>query len=257
MSSIISFFRQVVRIFGVECSRCFQTVMLSFPGGPGGLALRPLTLLPNGELLVSCRDYVATLASLPPGQLLSRDSSQHLSQTAREAALIGDLEGSDRDEGCAADSDDNGDLVKNASIMSSDEKKERERMRSLIRQGAAFCCLDLQEVRPPTLPPDLPLPPRLAALGLTPDDPVALLTHLPPSTLASGLTAGAAPSMGLLGPPASRLASRRPAASRPASAVRRQPPTKSSGKSWKDSPAPPNSGRHLSPGWRPHSPRPL
>lgn len=219
--------------------------------------MRPLTLLPSGELLVSCRDYVATLTSLPSSQLLKRESSQYLSQTARDAAGGGDPEGSDREEGCVADNDDNGDLLKKASIMSSDEKQERERMRSLIRQGAAFCCLDLQEVCPPTLPPDLPLPPRLAALGLTPDDPVALLAHLPPSTLASGLTAGSAPSTGLLGPPASRLASRRPAASRPASASRRQQPTKSSGKGWHDSPAPPSSGRHLSPGWRPNSPRPL
>lgn len=247
----------------MEGSRCVQTVMLSFPGGPGGLALRPLTLLPSGELLVSCRDYVATLTPLSSSQ--SQEGSQRLSLTAGDTAGGGDPEGSDRDEGCVADIDDNGDLLKNASIMSTDEKRERERMRSLIRQGAAFCCLDLQEIRPPTLPPDLPLPPRLAALGLTPDDPAALLAHLPPSTLASGLnlTGGSAPPMTLLGPPASRLASRRPAASRPASATRRQSPTKSSGKSWQDSasPAQPASGRHLSPGWRPNhgpnSPRPL
>lgn len=229
--------------------------MLSFPGGPGGLALRPLTLLPSGELLVSCRDYVAILAPLSSSR--PQDSSKHLSQTAGDDGGGGDLEGSDRDEGCVADIDDNGDLIKNASIMSSDEKRERERMRGLIRQGAAFCCLDLKEVCPPILPPDLPLPPRLANLGLTPDDPAALLAHLPPSTLASGLTAGPAPSMGLLGPPSSRLASRRPAPSRPVSANRRQAPTKT-GKSWQDSasPAQPKSGRHLSPGWRPNSPRP-
>lgn len=248
---------QIVRVYGVEGARCVQTVMLSFPGGPGGLALRPLTLLPSGELLVACRDYVATLAPSPPGQPVPPEGSLQPQQPTRDAPGCGDIEVGDREESGIADLDNNGDLLKNSSIMSSDERRERERMRNLIRQGAAFCCLELQKVTPPTLPPDLPLPPRLASLGLTPDDPSALLAHLPPSTIASGLTAGSAPA--LLGPSTSRVATRRPAASRPASASRRQSVATSPGKARQDSPSPalPSSGRHLSPGWRPHSPRPV
>ena len=243
---------QIVRVYGVESGRCVQTVMLSFPGGPGGLALRPLTLLPSGELLVACRDYVATLAPSSLGQSLLTEGSQHPQQSMGDT----NIEVGDREESGVIDLDKNGDLLKNSSIMSSDERQEREHMRSLIRQGAAFCCLELQEVTPPTLPPDLPLPPRLASLGLTPDDPATLLAHLPPSTVVSGLTAaGATPAV--LPPSASRVVTRRPAASRPVSANRRQSTGTSPVKTQQDlaSPAPQSSGRHLSPGWRPHTPR--
>ncbi|KAG0710375.1 WD repeat-containing protein on Y chromosome [Chionoecetes opilio] len=243
----------IVRVYGVEGGRCVQTVMLSFPGGPGGLALRPLTLLSSGELLVACRDYVATLAPSPPGHSLPPEGSHRSHQPAGDAPGFGDFEESDREESDVADVDKNGDLLKNSSIMSSDERRERERMRGLIRQGAAFCCLQLQAVTPPALPPDLPLPPRLASLGLTPDDPAALMAHLPPSTIASGLPAGSA-SAAILGSSASRIATLRPASSRPASAVRRNSVASSPGKAWQDS-APKAGraiGRHLSPGWRPH-----
>ncbi|XP_063861333.1 uncharacterized protein LOC135101369 isoform X1 [Scylla paramamosain] len=238
----------IVRVYGVEGARCVQTVILSFPGGPGGLALRPLTLLTTGELLVACRDYVATLGPSPDKSHPS-EGPQH--------QLMGDVDVDvgDREESGVTDLDKDGDLIKDSSIMSSDERQERERMRNLIRQGAAFCCLELQKVTPPTLPPDLPLPPRLAALGLTPEDPAALLAHLPPATIASGLAAtGSTPT--LTGQSASRVAARRPASSRPASA-RRQTMTTSAGKVGQDpsSYAPPSSGRHLSPAWRPHSPR--
>ncbi|MPC13699.1 WD repeat-containing protein on Y chromosome [Portunus trituberculatus] len=238
----------IVRVYGVEGARCVQTVILSFPGGQGGLALRPLTLLVSGELLVACRDYVASLVPSPDKSHPSEGPQHQLMGDA-------DVDVSDREEGGVADLNKDGDLIKDSSIMSSDERQERERMRSLIRQGAAFCCLELQKVTPPTLPPDLPLPPRLAALGLTPDDPAALLAHLPPATIASGLAAtGSTPA--LPGQSVSRVPARRPAGSRPASARRQTVPT-SSGKTGQDpaSSAPPSSGRHLSPGWRPHSPR--
>ena len=242
----MNFLPQIVRVYGVEGARCVQTVILSFPGGQGGLALRPLTLLASGELLVACRDYVASLAPSPDKSHFSEGLQHQLTGDA-------DIDVSDREENDVADLDKDGDLIKDSSIMSSDERQERERMRSLIRQGAAFCCLELQKVTPPTLPSDLPLPPRLAALGLTPDDPAALLAHLPPATIASGLAAATGSTAALPGYSASRVAARRPAGSRPASA-RRQSMATSSGKTGQDtaSSVPPSSGRHLSPGWRPH-----
>ncbi|KAK3889289.1 hypothetical protein Pcinc_006710 [Petrolisthes cinctipes] len=173
----------VVRVYGLE-GVCVQTIPLTFPGGVGGLAPQPFTLMPNGDLLVACRDYLASLLLAPPPPHSPHHHHQHQHQhpTPGDDWWLADGEsvnsGLDEDGPTAAGSE-GGRLIEEAGVTSSEAKREREHMRDLIRQGAAFCCLSLAPVSPPKLPPNLPLPPRLAALGLTSDDPDTLLARLP------------------------------------------------------------------------------
>ncbi|XP_042206404.1 uncharacterized protein LOC121855494 [Homarus americanus] len=70
----------VVRVYGVEGGRCLQTIRLSFPGGSGGLAPRPLTLLSSGHLLVACRDYLATITPVQRPHSPPHYNSSHMSR---------------------------------------------------------------------------------------------------------------------------------------------------------------------------------
>ncbi|XP_071546087.1 uncharacterized protein [Panulirus ornatus] len=234
----------VVRVYGLEGGRCLQTIALSFPGGCGGLAPRPLILLPSGHLMVACRDYLASLTRSQPQHQPALPSASWHSDSEE-----GDGERDEDVVSCHAKCEDD-QLFEEATLMSSDEKRRRAEMRRLVRQGAAFCCLTLNTVSPPDLPPDLPLPPRLVALGLTASDPKALLSHLPVSIITSALKSGSSPATVKL--PSTQCVTPTPRPSRPPSAT-------ALGRSKSPGPAcrPPDnlsSGRHLSPAWRPHPP---
>ncbi|XP_068217098.1 uncharacterized protein [Palaemon carinicauda] len=259
----------VVRFYGLEGGRCIQTIQLKFPGGSTGLALRPLTLLQSGRIIIACRDYLATITPVPPSQ-----SSSQLTPapdfSSLHSELLSDAE-SDAGEGktpsqVLVDDDDEEEeddeaerkedkILKDSTLLSAHEKRECMRMRRLVRQGATFCCLKLCKVSPPNIPLDLPLPPRLANLGLTASDPVALLAHLPVSATsnsASMQTPRSAPASARS--PSARLASARSRghAGRPSSAQK-----SASSKSPRSAALADNhsevlgSRKHLSPGWRP------
>ncbi|KAK7069304.1 hypothetical protein SK128_012744 [Halocaridina rubra] len=257
----------VVRIYGLEGSRCIHTVKLNFPGGSTGLAPRPLTLLPSGHLIIACRDYLATLTPAPrplsaPQQIHTSEMSRSQSDLSSDGESDQGFQDTDDDQNkndrSVQESDEenesNIDNINNSTPLSTEDRRESQRIRHLIRQGATFCCLKLPDVSPPTLPPDLPLPARLANLGLSPSDPIALLTHLPVTTQTISVTPRSAP------------ASARSPSSRHTTPT---PQTKARPKSGRRAPIPKSpraisattgqyevlgSRRHLSPGWRPQKP---
>lgn len=217
-------------MYGLD-GACVQKVPLSFPGGAGGLASRPFTLLPNGDLLVACRDY---LASLPLAPVPTSLQQQHATpQSAGDEWWLGEGEAvhSGLDEEGPTAGSDSGRLIEEAGVTSSEARREREHMRDLIRQGAAFCCLSLAPVTPPKLPPNLPLPPRLSALGLSSDDPDTLLARLPSTTAQL---------------PSRRLTPAPPKSPRPSSQLSALNTTPGPA-----TPAPTGTGHHLTPTWPP------
>ncbi|XP_045623251.1 uncharacterized protein [Procambarus clarkii] len=240
----------VVRVYDVESWRCLQTLSLSFPGGSCGLAPRPLTLLHSGHLLVACRDYLAFISPALSPHSAQYTSSAFLPQLVSDPCWEGESEEGDgeRDEDDDSNKkDEENQLFEDAVLMSSDERRQRAQMRSLVRQGAAFCCLNLNEIPPPRLSSDLPLPPRLVALGLTASNPVALLPHLPVSKVTTAITTVSPPSSA-----ATRRLTPTPRSSRPQSS-RPLARSKSPGGESRLTTKPDNSRskRHLSPGWRP------
>ncbi|XP_066950686.1 uncharacterized protein [Macrobrachium rosenbergii] len=259
----------VLRFYGLEGGRCLQTVKLKFPGGSTGLALRPLTLLPSGRLIIACRDYLATINPVPTAQSSSQQT-QASDLTPRHSDLLSDgesdigecktpsqigVDGEEEEEEDEEAVDKEEKILKDSTLLSAHEKRERMRMRRLVRQGATFCCLKLCDVSPPNIPPDLPLPPRLANLGLTASDPIALLAHLPISAVANSTSMQTPRSgPGSERSPSARLTSARSRslAGRPSSAQRSASP-----RSPRTTALPDNqsdvfgSRKHLSPGWRP------
>lgn len=230
---------QVVRVYWVEGGQCVQTVVVNFPSGKGGLAPRPLTLLPSGHLLVACRDHLASLTPAPPHRSSSPPPTWHPDSDEGDGER-------DEDEASCRAKDEDDQLFEDATLMSSDERRRRAEMRRLVRQGAAFCCLKLSPVQAPGLPSGLPLPPRLLTLGLSATDPQALLAHLPLSIINSALKSSSTPaSAGLPSPP---RVTPTPRPSRPPSATRLGRP-KQPGPA--DPPRTPRTRSHLSPGWRP------
>lgn len=247
---------QVVRIYGVEGGRCVQAVSLSFPGGSAGLSVRPLTLLSSGHLIVSCRDYLAALGPSPSPRSASIVPSAD--SFAGRGELLSDAESDegvgDEDEGDLKNEREEKRLESDHSLLSGDESRERARIRRLVRQGAAFCCLKLYAAKPPRLPADLPLPPRLAALGLTPAEPAALLAHLPAAAATPTPTPRSAPGSARTPPSSRRVPPVTRTQSRPPSSRRlRRPKSPRPPSRLTPTPGTPGSGRHLSPGWRPQA----
>lgn len=244
----------MVRIYGVEGGRCVQAVSLSFPGGSAGLSVRPLTLLPSGHLIVSCRDYLAALGPSPRPRSASIAPSADLGRGEPQSDAESDEGVGDEEEGDLEDEREEKRLEDDLPLLSGDESRERARIRRLVRQGAAFCCLKLYAAKPPRLPADLPLPPRLAALGLTPAEPAALLAHLPAAAATPTPTPRSAPGSARTPPVSRRVPPVAKTPSRPPSSRRLGRP-KSSRPPSRLTPTPgtPGSGRHLSPGWRPQA----
>ncbi|XP_076066960.1 cilia- and flagella-associated protein 337-like [Oratosquilla oratoria] len=156
---------KVLRVWNVDTYKCLQTIEFDFPSPSSkttpndasssntDLGPRPLTLLSCGTLLVTCKDYLASLGPSDSSDETPRRKTKGTGMVAGngERSLSPKVDDLSRtgDATTASFAD-----LKNESITT--DAKERERMKDLISQGSPFCCLKLFHVPPLNVSKDLP-----------------------------------------------------------------------------------------------------
>ena len=98
----------------------------------------------------------------------SQATSSETSDPSEEEDKITDITWSTRDEDCLEQAKKLRDL------------KTLNKIKSMVRQGAPFCCLPLFDIKPLVIPENLPLPKRLAAIPNLERTPHVLLQYLKP-----------------------------------------------------------------------------